>query len=100
MEIFKLQSEAEANVDPYDGDSEYLSSDLKSEIDQIGNSETGEESAAYCKNSGMKFEGYLTDNSEVEEEESCQFEPTHRDMCTNSAAIHESLERDASYSEH
>lgn len=75
-----VQSEDEADLDPYDGYSEDLSSEFKSEIDQIGDSETGEESAAYSKNSGMNFEGYLMDNSEVEEEEPHQFQPAHRDI--------------------
>lgn len=94
-----VESEDEADIDPYDGYNEDLPSDIKSEIDQIGNSETGGGSAAYSKSSGMNCEDYLTDNSEVEEEELYQLKPAHSDMWTNSAAIHELHERDASYSE-
>lgn len=94
-----VESEVEANLDSYNGYSEDLSSDIKSEIDQIGDSETGKESAAFSKSSGMNFEGYLTDINEVEEEEPHEFQPAQRDMWTNSAAIDELHERDASYSE-
>lgn len=94
-----VESEVEANLDSYNGYSEDLSSDIKSEIDQIGNSETGKESAAFSKSPGMNFEGYLTDFNEVEEEEPHEFQPAQRDMWTNSAAIDELHERDASYSE-
>lgn len=94
-----VESEVEANLDSYNGYSEDLSSDIKSEIDQIGNSETGKESAAFSKSPGMNFEGYLTDINEVEEEEPHEFQPAQRDMWTNSAAIDELHERDASYSE-